>query len=80
MKQLNTNANIEELKFFKNRELSSFAEDLKDLLDYGFTLPEAIELLKVAELRRISRCIKHNEFDGNDYLRVTGWIETTERY
>lgn len=59
--------------------IDKIREDIDRLFELGYTTEEALEILKIAELRVLSSCVRANGFNGQNYMNIAGYIETEER-
>lgn len=59
--------------------IDKIREDVDRLFELGYTTEEALEILKIAELRVLSSCVRTSGFNGRNYMNISGYVETEER-
>lgn len=56
--------------------IDKIREDVGRLYELGYTTDEALEILKIAELRVLSSCVKN--YNGNNFFHIDGYVTTEE--
>lgn len=65
---------------FDNSEyyVDGVRKDIQRLIDLGYRLETAVEILKIAELRLITSCINYNSYRKTNDFAICGTVGTHE--
>lgn len=65
---------------FDNSEyyIDDVRDDIERLQELGYSVQESAEILKVAELRVLTSCVKDNPYNHLNEFKVSGWVQVED--